>query len=616
MYTPLGQDTAEFLQHRLAHPVRAFGRLRPGATLAQAQAEIALIDRGLEAQYPDTNRDRALVVEPLRIDVSGVQSALWLLAAASGFVLLIACVNAASLLLVRAMSRGRELAMRVVLGAGRLRLVRQCLTESAVLALGGGALGIALAVAGIRPFLKLWPGDLPRAHEVHLDWRVLIFALIVSLAGGLLFGLAPALRVPTRHVDRTLRSGARAFTAGPLRLHAAFVASEIALAVVLLVSAGLLGRTLVRLSRLDPGVNVHNVLTARMALSPSVLPYPDRIRATWDEVLEGARGVPGVAVAAAVDTVPLREGHNENGYWPNAAVPPENRQPVAISTCVTPDYFTVMGIPLRAGRLFTEHDRLGSPPVIVVDDVLAESAFPGQNPVGRQLWIPDMGPRPLQIVGVVGHVRYWGLAGDDQAKIRAQFYYPFAQIPDAWTRRWSSLMSIAVRTKVPPLTLVEPLRHRLRGNANDQVLYEVRTLEQLEAASLGRQRFLMWLLGIFAVVSLLLASSGIYGVLAYLTSLRVPEFGVRMALGATAADVLALVFRQSLGMIALGLLAGAAAALAAARILQRLVTGIESIDPWTFLIMTGILAAAGSFATFLPAHRASRIDPARVLRQD
>jgi len=363
-------------------------------------------------------------------------------------------------------------------------------------------------------------------------------------------------------------------------------------------------------------VNVRNVMVSRMALSPAVLPHPARIRAAWDDVLERARRVPGVESATIVDTVPMREGHNENTYWTSAALPPDNRQPVAISTCVTPDYLRVMGIPLRAGRFFDERDRMGNRRVIVIDDVLARSAFSGQDPVGRQLWIPDMGTEPLLIVGVVGHVRYWGLARDDQSSLRAQFYYPFAQVPDAWMRRWSELMSIAVRTSVPPLTVVQPLRHELRGEANDQVLYEVRTLEQLAAASLGRQRFLLLLFGIFAGLSLLLAAIGIYGVLAYLTGLRVPEFGVRMALGATAGDVRRLVFRQSVRMITAGVAAGAAAALAAARALGRLVEGMQPADAGTFALMIGVLVAAAIAATFVPARRASRTDPMRALRMD
>ena len=616
IYTPLGQDTARYLQIRQAHPVRGLGRLRPGATLEQARTEIGLIGRDLSERYPDTNRDRTLLVDPLRVDVSDVASTIWLLLGAVTLVLLVACANVASLMLARTFSRERELAMRSALGAGRWRLVRQCLTESAVLGLGGGALGILLAIAGIRPFLAFWPGDLPRAEEVHVDWRVLLFTLAVSLGSGLLFGLAPALRIPIRSLEQTLRSGARTVAGGSRRLHGSFVAAEIALAMVLLVATGILGRTLLRLSSLDPGVDVRNVLVTRMAISPSTLTNPDRIRATWADVLTRARRVPGVESVATVDTVPLREGNWEVAYWASPSLPPENQRPLAIATSVTPDYFKVMGVALRSGRLFDDQDRLGNPSVIVVDDVLAHSAFGAQNPLGKQLWIPDLGNQSFLVVGVVGHVRYWGLAGDDQAPVRAQFYYPFAQVPDNYLRRWSQLMSIVVRSTVPPLSLVQPLRRELRGTANDQVLYQVRTLDQLARNGLARHRFLLLLFGIFAGISLLLACIGIYGVLAYLTSRRLPEFGVRMALGATSASVVNLVLRQSIAMIVAGVAAGAVGAVAALQILQRLVQAMQPTGPATILLTIAILVAAALLASFLPARRASRVDPVQALRQE
>jgi predicted permease len=616
VYTPMGQDAQPFMQGRRAHPVTTIARLRPGATLAQARTDLALFGSGLAERYPATNKDRTFRAATLGPDVGDVRSTLWLLLGAVTLVLLIACVNIASLLLARAVARERELAMRVALGAGRGRLVRQCLTESAVLGLSGGALGMVLAAAGIRPFVAFWPGSLPRADEVQLDWRVLLFAVAVSLACGLLFGVAPALRVPTRHLERALRAGARTVAGSSRRLHAGFVIAEIALAVVLLVSAGMLGRTLLRASALDPGVNVRNVLVARMALSPASLADPARTRVAWRDVLDRARGVPGVEAVAAVDTVPMREGNNQLGYWKSSDVPPENRRPMALATSVTPDYLKVLGLRLRAGRFFDDRDRMGSEPVIAIDDVMAQHAFGGREAVGQRLWIPDMGTGAFRVIGVVGHVRHWGLAGDDQAVVRDQLYYPFAQVPDGLVRRWSELMSIAVRTRLPPLAVVQPLRRELRGAASDQVLYQVRTMEQLAYATLDRQRFLALLFGIFAGLALLQACVGIYGVLAYLTSRRVPEIGVRMALGATAGDVTRLVLRQSLGMISAGVGVGAAAALAAERVLVRLVEGMRPADPATVTLMIGVLLAAALFASFLPARRASRVDPMRALREE
>ncbi len=616
--TPLGQDTAKFLQSRGAHPIGVVARLQPGATLAQAQAELHLIGSHLAEQYKDTNAGRSFVAEPLRPKVGDIGSTLWLLLGAVGLVLLIACTNVASLLLARAISRERELAMRVALGAGRLRLVRQCLTESAVLGISGGALGVALAALGFRPFVALWPGTLPRVEEVQLDWRVLLFALAVSLLSGLLFGLAPALRAPVHKVEQVLRGGGRGVAGSSRRMHSTFVVSELALAVVLLVSAGLLGRTLLHLSSLDPGMNVRNVLVTRMALSPATLADPAKTRAAWKDVLERARRVPGIQSVATVDTFPMREGDNEQGYWTSADLPPMNKLPFALLTSVSTDYLRVMGIPLRRGRFFDDRDTLNTTPVIVIDEVLAQNAFGTQDPVGKRLWIPEMGypSNVFEIVGVVGHVRHWGLAGDDQAKIRAQIYYPFSQLPDSFMHRWSQLMSIAVRTEIPPLGEVASLRNELKGEAGDQVLYEVRTMEQLASDSLALQRFLLLLFGIFAGLALVLACIGIYGVLAYLTGQRVPEIGIRMALGARPGSVIWLVLRQSLGMIVIGTALGTAAALAGGRVLQRLVAGMQPIEISTFAVMIPVMVLAALFASFLPARRASRVDPVIALRQD
>jgi predicted permease len=615
VFTPIGQSTDPAIKNREAHRVGAWARLGDGATLAQAQAELAAIGRRLAAQYPASNKGRTFVAQPLRPDVGDVRSTLWLLLGAVSLVMVIACVNVASLLLARAVSRDRELALRVALGAGRGRLARQCLTESAVLGLGGGLLGILLAAIGIRPFVAIWPGNLPRVEQVQLDWRVLLVALATSGGCGLLFGLAPALRAPAHELERTLRAGARAVSGNSRRLHGAFVASEIALALVLLVCAGTLGRTLLRLSWLDPGVDIRNVLTARMALSPATLPDPARTRAAWRDVLDRARGVPGVQSVAMVDTVPMREGNNEIGYWTTPAEPPENQQPLVSATSVTPDYLKVMGIRLVRGRFFDDRDRLGSEGVVVIDEVMAREAFHGQDPLGKHLWI-GLGSDPMRVIGVVGHVRYWGLAGDETARVRAQLYYPFAQVPDNLVRRWSELMSIAVRTGTPPATVLAPLRRELRGATGDQVLYEVHTLERLAHASLARQRFLMLLFGIFAALALTLASIGIYGVLAYLTGRRVPEIGVRMALGASRGGVLRLVLRQSLGMIFLGVAAGSGAAWAAERVLERVVEGVEPARPAAFALTIAVLVAAGLLASFLPARRASLVDPVKALRQE
>ena len=616
VFTPIGQNTELPMQNRAMHPgINVIGRLRPGVTLAQAQAELALIGRRLSAQYPKEDPDRSFGVKPLRQEIVGdVRPTLWLLLAAVSMVLLIACANVGSLLLARAVSRERELAMRVALGAGRGRLARQCLTEGAVLALGGGALGVALAALGIRPFLAFWPGDLPRAGEVQIDWRVLVFSLAAALLSGLLFGLAPALRAPVRELERALRAGARSVAGGVRRLHSGFVIAEIALAVVLLIAAGMLGRTLLRLSSLNPGVDPHNVLVSHVALSSDALADPARTRLAWQEILERVHQVPGVDSVAVSDVVPMAGDSEQIGYWTTPAQPPPNEVSMALLNLVTPEYLRVMRIPLLRGRFFTPQDRIGHEPVAVIDEVMAQRAFAGRDPIGGQVSLQFFGP--ARVVGIVGHVRHWGLNADDQAAIREQIYVPFAMLADPFLRLTGSAMCLAIRTTIPPWGAVEAVRRQVRGSARDQAIHGVRSMEQLVRGTLAQQRFLLLLFGIFAGLALLLACIGIYGVLAYLTAQRVPEIGVRMALGAARGDVLWMVLRQSLGMIAAGAALGLCGAFAASRLFTHLVAGMQPAGPSTLATVLAVLMAAALFASYLPARRASRVDPLRALRQE
>ncbi|MGA8027858.1 MAG: ABC transporter permease [Bryobacteraceae bacterium] len=616
VFTPLGQDTEPTMQDRAMHPdIHVVARLRPGVTPAQAQAELSLIGHRLAEQYPKSNAGHDIAAQPLQQELVGdVRSTLWLLLGAVSLVLLIACVNIASLMLARAVSRERELAMRVALGAGRGRLLRQCLTESAVLALFGGLLGIVLAKLGTRPFLEFWPGSLPRAEEVHIDWRVLLFALCASLLCGLLFGVAPALRAPARDLEQALRAGARTVSGGSRRLHSGFVISEIALAVVLLVAAGMLGRTLLRLSSVATGMDVHNVLVTRVALSSEAVADPARIRVAWQDIQERVSRVPGVQSAAVADTVPMSGDNDEIGYWTAPAMPPANEMPLALMNLATPEYLKVLGMPLLRGRFFNDHDRIGNQPVVVIDEALAQRAFGDRDAVGNRLSLQFLGS--VRVVGVVGHVRFWGFDVDEGAKVREQLYLPLAQLPEPFLRLTAAGMSLIVRTQIPPLTALEAIRAKARGGARDQVLYDVRTMEQIVSATLARQRFLLLLFGIFSGLALLLASIGIYGVLAYLTSRRVPEIGVRMALGASSGNVMRLVLRQSIGMIFLGIGVGLGAAWGAGRLLERSVAGMRGDEPLTFAIMTSVLAIAAFFASFIPARRASRVDPVTALRQE
>jgi predicted permease len=617
IFTLIGQNPEPRMQNRGAHPgIQVWGRLRPGATLAAAQAELDLLGRRLAEQFPASNRGRSFVAEPLRPFVGDVRSTLWLLLGAVAVVLLIACTNIAALLLARAIARDREMSMRAALGAGRGRLIRQCLAESVVLGLCGGALGLAVAVVGVDRVVALWPGTLPRADEVHIDGLVLAFALGLSLLTGIFFGLAPALRVPGRGLEGVLRSAGRTIAVGSRRLHASFVVAEIALAVVLLLCASVLGRTLIRLSSLDPGIDLRNVLVTRVALSPSTLESAPAARAAWDDLLERARQVPGVEAIAMVDTVPMREGNNQLVYRSTPAPPPSDEQSNALTTSVSAEYLRVTGIPLRRGRFFDDHDRAESAPVVVIDEVLAQQAFGERDAIGQPLWIPDLGPGPFEVVGIVGHVRHWGPATDDTAAVRAQIYYPFAQVPDRFVRRWSELMSIAVRTSTPPLTIIDNLRRALRGATRDQVLYEVRTLEQLASRTIEQQRFLLQVFALFAAVAVLMACIGIHGVLAYLTSQRVAEFGVRMALGASASKVMRLVLGQGFAMILVGTTIGMLVAVGASRLLERFVEGVQRLDVATVLLVISLLTAVALLASAIPARRAGRIDAMTALRQE
>jgi predicted permease len=379
----------------------------------------------------------------------------------------------------------------------------------------------------------------------------------------------------------------------------------------------MLGRTLLALSALNPGFNPHNALAARFALSPKALDNPAHMQAAWQDVLDRARRVPDVEYAALADIVPMGPGVNMEPYRATPNPLPPNEEPVALASTVTPDYFKVMGIPLVQGRFFNEQDREGGQPVLIIDENLARHAFGRRDVVGRQIWISGRGAAPLEIVGVVGHVRHWGLAADDQSRAHSdQMYSPFAQVPAGLLHIFSSFMSIAIRTRSSPLEVVRPLQEELRGDSGDQTLYQIRTMDKLVGASLARQRFLSVLFGIFAGLALLLACTGIYGVLAYLTGQRVSEIGVRMALGASMSEILRLVLWQSLKMILAGVGLGLAAAVAAGRALQHLVQGMEAPNGAAFAVMIPLLMFAALLASFVPARRASLVDPLRALRDE
>ena len=613
IFTPIGQNTDFPMRNREMHPgIRVIARVRPEVSLPQAQLEMNLIAERLAAAYPKSNADHSLMVRPLIEDFVGdVRRTLFLLLGAVGMVLLIACANVAGLLLARSVSRSREFAIRSALGASRGRVVRQALTESVLLAMAGGALGFALAFWGTGPLLLAIPDLLPRMEEIAPDFRVFLFTLGATLLTGILFGLAPAVQDFGGHPEQALKQGARTVTGGPRRLQTTFVVAETALALVLLVGAGLMIRTVLRLWSVNPGFDPKGILTASVRLSPSVMGEPMQIRAAWDQLLESVRRIPGVRSAAAADVIPLTGEAEQTQYWTGLPAPAPDRLPFVLINIVTPEYLKVMSIPLLEGRFLTDQDRAGVEAVVVIDDVMARRAFAGKDPVGATLWLKFVGP--ARIIGVVGHIKHRRLQETDR-DAEEQAYIPFGQLADSFMRLMTG-QSLTLRTSLDPASVVDALR-RVRGSARDQAIYDIRPMEQILDDSIARQRFLTLLLAIFAGIALVLASVGIYGVISYLSSQRVPEIGIRMALGADSAGVLRMVLWQGLKMCLAGVGIGLVVAAAAARLMQKMIYGVSPSDPLTLACVTLILAAVALIASYLPARRASLVDPLAALRHE
>jgi predicted permease len=617
VYVPMEQWNSVELRSREDHAgMRAVGRLKPGVTLAAAQAEMDSLAKALAQQYPKSNAGHGVTVVGMKGDqVGNIRPTLLLLLGAVGFVLIIACANVANLLLARATARGREFAIRAALGATRARMVRQLLAESVLLALGGAALGLLLASWGTRLVLAAAPDYLPRTQEVGIDPHVLLFTLAVSVLAGILFGLAPAFHSSNVHPQESLKEGARGSGGGRHRAEGVFVVVEVGLAVVLLAGAGLMMQSIWRLWRVDPKFNPHNVLTAQVALSPTVMASPAAIRLAYQQMLDRVAGIQGVQSAAICSLLPLGESDSEITYWLGAPTqPPQDQMSWAVSNITTPDYFRAMGIPLLEGRIFTNRDTTTSPTVVLIDDVMAKHLFPVQEAIGKQINLSELGA--VQVVGVVGHVKQWGLDSDDTSKIRDQVYFPFAQIPDRFMSEGATGLTLVVRTSQPPLSVVSAVRAQVAGPTEDQPLYNVRTMEQVIAGSLAERRFTMLLLIIFATTALVLAAVGIYGVMSYAVTRRTHELGVRMALGASRRNVLRLVFREGMALAAIGTGVGLAAALGLTRLLASELYGIRPTDPATMVAVALLLAGIALLACGVPAWRATKVDPMVALRYE
>ncbi len=589
---------------RTSHFLNAIARLKPGITREQAEARMNVIAQQLEEQHAE-DKDWRISIVPLRDEiVGGAQTMLLILFGAAGFVLLIACVNIANLLLATATARQKEIAVRTALGAGRLRLVRQMLTESLLIAVGGGVAGLLVATWGIEALVALGPKQIPRLHMLSLDWRTFAFALTASLLTGALFGLAPALQISKVNLNESLKEGGRGSSGGSRhnRLRGLLVIAEVSLAFVLLIGAGLLMRTFFYLQNVDPGFNPERVLTATIDLPGARYSTGRKAFSFYRELIGRLAALPGVQGAAATSDLPW------TGYDENTSFGIEGRQfsddeyPSAQYHFATPDYFRTLGIPLLAGRFFSEADDADAPRVIVINKSMADRYWPDADAVGKRvrLW-----GETRMIAGIVGDLK------DSPGELRAKpgFFFPVNQ-------QAQSGLVLVVRTERDPMSLLAAMRSEIAALDKELPLSDVRTLEQIASAAVARTRFTMLLLSVFAGVALLLATVGIYGVVSYSVTQRTHEIGIRVALGAQRRDVIGLVARQGMTLALTGMGAGLAAALVLTRVMSSLLFGVSAADPITFAGIAGLLMGVALGACFVPARRAMKMDPMVALRHE
>jgi putative ABC transport system permease protein len=604
VWAPLGLDPAK--TGRRSDFLGVIARLKPGVVIEQARAEMNALMGRLETQYPNTNRGWGVIVLPLLERFVGeLRPTLYLLLAAVGFLLLIACANVANLLLARATVRQREVAIRSALGAGRWRIVRQLLTESALLSLLGGAVGLLLAKWGMDALIGASPATIPRLGEVSLDWRVLGAAFGVSLVTGVIFGLLPALQAANPHLNEALKEGGRgsADTARGKRVRSALVVAEVALALTLLIGAGLLLRSFARLQHVNPGYNAENVLSVGISIPAARYKEGPQVVDFYERLLGQISTMPGAQSAGLVDALPLAGGSYLSFAVEGRALQPTD-QPDAEYRIVSPGYFKAMDIPLIRGRLLSEQDHAQSPFATVISKTMARRYWPNEDPLGKRINLGNPQTSPWRtIVGIVGDIRNEGL----NAEPNPQMYASFTQAP-----RHS--LSLVVRGMGDPMGLVAGVRSSVAGLDRDLPLYNVRTLKQMVAESLGRERFGLLLIAIFAGLALLLAGVGVYGVLAYSVTQRTHEIGVRLALGASRRDVLRLIAGQGMKLVLVGVSIGLLAAFALTRLMTGLLYGVSPTDTVTFVSVSALLAVVALAACYVPARRATKVDPMVALR--
>jgi predicted permease len=618
VYVPIGQWTHPFFHQRsYALGMKAIGRLKPGVSFAQARADMDRVAQNLAAAFPQADAGEGARLEPLKEKMIGsIKPFLLVLLAAVCFVLLIACVNVANLMLARSTGRTREFAIRLSLGASQGRVIRQLLTESILLAIGGAGLGLLIASWGTKAALAALPVAMPRAEQVGLDVHVLIFTAVVSILAGILFGLAPALKTASSNLQETLKEGGRGTSSPHHRVQGAFVVVEMAMALVLLIGAGLMIRSLMRLWSVDPGFDPHHVLKFDVALPPSDNgSTPDAARAIYRQLHNQLASVPGVqAVSLSSGALPFM-GDDEELFWIEGQPRPANDKDMnwTLRYTVEPDYFEAMTIPLRRGRLLTAADKEHSSPVVVIDESFADKYFPHQDPVGKHINLKAV-DRPLEIVGVVGHVRQWGLDKDDTESLHAQLYFPFMQLSDGEVQQTAGGVDVILRSNGMQGAAFDSIRRAI--TTGEQFVYDGRTFDEIIAKSLATQRFSMILLGVFAALALVLASIGIYGVISYVVGQRTQEIGIRLALGAQRLHILRLILGRG-GILALaGVGLGLVSALALTRLMASLLYGVRATDPLTFAGVAVLLTFVALAACYIPARRATKVDPMVALRYE
>jgi putative ABC transport system permease protein len=599
--------------YRGQHRLMVVGRLEAGVAMASAEEEMRAIAARLEEEYPESNTNRSARLEPLHETVVGdVRPALLVLLGAVGVVLLIVCVNVANLLLARGTSRAKEIAIRTALGAGRSRLVRQLLTESVMLALAGGALGVLLAYMGVDLLRAVIPAEIPRLDEVVVDGRVLGFALLVTVFTGLVFGLAPSVQGSKLDLQSSLKTGGRTSSqgSGRARLRQLLVVVEMALAVLLVVGAGLFINSFIKLQRVDSGYAARDVLVVPISLPSSRYTVSEWTKTIsfFDRLMERTAALPGVESVGAGYQHPLAGGWETSFEIPGVFERPQGERPEARIRPITSEYFRTVGVPLKEGRTFTDHDDEHAPGVVIINESFARDFFPDQSPIGHRLsrgpWWPFQSEE-WEIVGVVGDVKMDGLSSSTPWAM----YFPHKQFP-------FNEMFLLVRTDGDPLTLAGAVREEIWALDPDLPVENIRSLEQIRATSVAPQRFQTVLLGIFAALALVLAAVGVYGVLSYAVAQRTGEIGVRISLGARTTDVLTLVVSQGMKLSLIGLGLGLLGALAVTRLLSSLLFGVSPTDLGTFAAVSGALVLVALAACTIPALRASRVDPVIALRSE